>query len=311
MAEDSLHLPVLYQEVLDALQPGPGRNFIDCTLGLGGHAKGILERSSPDGRLLGIEANPESLRLAARRLEAYRDRCTLVNDNYVNVARIAEEQGFLPVDGVLFDLGISSFLLEGLELGFSFRIDSPLDMRFDPRQTETAYDVVNRLSEAELADILYRYGEEPRARKIARAIVKARSKAEIGTSRDLAAVIERAVLPERGRVHPATRAFQAIRIFVNRELENVQSGLEQAIDLLRAEGRLAVISFHSLEDRVVKQFLAQEARGCVCPPRLPACICGHKPRLKILTKKPIVPPEAEIRQNPRSRSAKLRVAERL
>ena len=309
--EDALHKPVLYEEVLGALRPGPGRKFIDCTLGLGGHAEGILDRSSPDGRLLGIEANPESLALAAQRLQRYRDRCVLVNDNFVNVGRIARENGFVPADGVLFDLGVSSFLLEGLERGFSFRIDSPLDMRFDPRQTQTAYDVVNRLSEQEIADIVYRYGEEPRAKRIAHAIVRARSRAEIRTSGQLAAIVERAVAPARGHVHPATKTFQAIRIFVNRELENLQSALDQAIDLLASSGRLAAISFHSLEDRVVKRFFAQEAKGCTCPPRIPVCVCGRKPRLRVLTRKPITPTPEEIAQNPRGRSAKLRVAERV
>jgi len=311
MIEDALHKPVLYEEVLQALQPGPGKKFIDCTLGLGGHAQGLLERSSPDGRLLGIEADPESLALAARRLQRFHSRCVLVNDNFTNLERIARENEFIPANGVLFDLGVSSFMLEGLERGFSFRIDSPLDMRFDPRQTRTAFDVVNRLSEQEIADILYRYGEESRARRIARAIVKARSHSEIRTTIQLASIVERAVAPQRGHIHPATKTFQAIRIFVNRELENLQSALTQATDLLESGGRLAVISFHSLEDRIVKQFFAREARGCVCPPQIPVCVCGHEPRLRVLTRKPITPAPEEVEQNPRSRSAKLRVAERI
>lgn len=304
------HIPVLYEEVLAALDVKAGKRYIDCTVGGGGHALGILERSSPDGKLLGLDADPEALKIATERLAAFASRLVLVNENFVNLSKVAHEHGFVPADGIFFDLGVSTIQLESLDRGFSFRVDSPLDMRFDPRQKVTAAELVNKLSEQELAVLLYRYGEEPRAKAIAKAVVRARQKGPIETTGQLVRIIER-VIPARGRIHPATRTFQALRIAVNSELENLESALQQAIEILAPEGRIAVISFHSLEDRLVKQFFAFEARGCICPPGLPICTCGHKPRLEILTKKPIVASDEEVRRNPRSRSAKLRVARRL
>ncbi len=305
------HISVLYEEVLEALDVKAGGRYIDCTVGGGGHALGILERSRPDGKLLGLDADPEALKIALNRLEPYSSRFVLVNENFANVGRVAREHNFVPVDGLLFDLGVSAMQLESLERGFSFRVDAGLDMRFSPRQKVTASELVNELTEQELATLIGQYGEEPRAKAIARAIVRAREKEPIETTGQLVKIIER-IIPFRGRrISPATRTFQALRIAVNRELENLESALRQTIEILAPGGRLALISFHSLEDRLVKQFFASEARGCICPPKLPVCVCGHKPRLEILTKKPIVPSDEEIRRNPRSRSAKLRVARRL
>ncbi len=304
------HIPVLYQETLAALNIRPGGHYIDCTVGGGGHALGIVEQSEPTGRLLGLDADPEALKVAARRLAGREARIVLINENFVNLERVAGEHGFIPADGILMDLGVSSMQLDDVSRGFSFRAEAPLDMRFGPRQAETAFDVVNNYTERELADLIAQYGEEPRARAIARAIVRAREDSPVETTAQLARIIEH-VVPGRGKIHPATRTFQALRIAVNRELENLESALRQAVEILADDGRLAVISFHSLEDRLVKQFFAVEARGCICPPRIPVCVCGHTPRLEIMAKKPVAPSPEEIRRNPRSRSAKLRVARKL
>ncbi len=305
-----VHVPVLYEETLRLLAPKPGGRYIDCTLGAGGHALGILERSGPDGRLLGIDADPEALTIARERLRQYESRVTFVGENFVDLARIAHREGLLPVDGILLDLGLSTMQLESLERGFSFRWDAPLDMRFGPGQGATAYDLVNGLSERELAELIYRYGEETRSRAVARAIVRARSREPIRTTFDLVKIIEQ-VVPGHRRIHPATRTFQALRIAVNRELDNLESALDQAVDLLALDGRIVAISYHSLEDRQVKQFMAMEARGCICLPEVLICTCGHRPRLRILTRKPITPSSEEIDRNPRSRSAKLRAAVRI
>ncbi|MBI4320469.1 MAG: 16S rRNA (cytosine(1402)-N(4))-methyltransferase RsmH [Chloroflexi bacterium] len=306
----AVHVPVLYDEVLEVLSPRPGGRYIDCTLGGGGHALGIVERSSQDGRLLGIDADIRAVEAARDRLKDYASRVVLVNDNFVHLARIVRDNAFPPADGILFDLGLSTLQLESMERGFSFRIDAPLDMRFGVDQEETAYDLVNGLPERELADLLYRYGEESRSRAIARAILRARQPEPIRTTLQLARIIEQA-LPARGRIHPATRSFQALRIAVNRELDNLEAALAQAVELLGLEGVVAAISYHSLEDRLVKQFFAAEAKGCVCPPRALSCVCGRKPRLQVLTKKPITPSRQEVVRNPRSRSAKLRAARRI
>ncbi len=305
------HTPVLYEEVLAALQPRPRGRYIDATVGLAGHARGILERSSPDGRLLGLDADPDAIAAAQHRLVDFGERCLLVVANFAEMDGVAVEHGFTGVDGVLFDLGVSSMQLDRAERGFSFQAEGPLDMRMDPAGPETAADLVNELSADELADIFYHYGEERRSRPLARAIVAARAQMPILTTGQLAAIVRRVVPRGAGRINPATRTFQALRIAVNRELEGLERTLPQALDLLQAGGRLAVISFHSLEDRIVKTFMAQEARGCICPPGLPACVCGHQPRLRLVTRKPIVPGPEEMRANPRSRSAKLRVAEAL
>ncbi len=295
MSSALTHTPVLLEEVLEALDVQPGGRYIDGTVGPGGHAAAILERSSPGGQLLGIDADPRAIKMARSRLEAYGDSVRLVNQNFANLRSICLKHGFFPVHGILFDLGLSSAQLEANNRGFSFRRDSPLDMRFSPRQEVTADTIINSSSENQLARIIKTYGEERHSLQIARYIVRQRP---ITTSLQLAQTIEQAVGGRRGRIHPATRTFQALRIAVNQELENLESALEQAVDLLGFGGRLVVISYHSLEDRVVKQFMHQQASG------EDAC-------LRLINKKIITPSLAEIHYNPRSRSAKLRAAERI
>lgn len=289
------------------LQPRPGGRYIDGTVGGGGHARGLLEASSPDGCLLGIDADPTAIGVARQHLAEYGTRAVLVNANFADLKEVAVQHGFCPVDGILLDLGLSSLQLEQGERGFSFQVEGPLDMRFNPRQERTAADVVNTFPEDQLADLLRRYGQEPAARRIARAIVAQRP---IATTTELAEIVRRAV-PRRRRLHPATRTFQALRIAVNEELDALSKALPQAVELLAPGGRLAVISFHSLEDRIVKDFFREQARGCICPPHVPVCVCHHQPTLVILTKKPIRPSETEVQRNPRSRSARLRLASRL
>ncbi|MEA3396825.1 MAG: 16S rRNA (cytosine(1402)-N(4))-methyltransferase RsmH [Chloroflexota bacterium] len=304
------HVPVLLREVLEGLDARPGGVYIDGTLGAGGHAAAILAASAPDGRLLGLDRDPQAVTRATARLEPYGERVTLLHASYVELAALAREQGFFPVEGVLFDLGFSSLQIAAAERGFAFRLAGPLDMRFDPTAAgPTAADLLNTLPEAELADLLWRYGEEPRSRRIAQAIVAARPLESTG---ELAEVVAAAVGYPRGRrIHPATRVFQALRIAVNRELESLEAVLPQAVEVLRPGGRLAVITFHSLEDRIVKRFFRQEARGCICPPEAPICTCGHQPTLRLVNRKPLRPSAEELAANPRSRSAKLRVAEKL
>ena len=300
------HVPVLLKEAIQALQVRQGGRYIDCTVGAGGHAATMLEASSPGGELLGIDADPEALERARTRLQAFGGSVVLVNDNFRHLVAICERYDFRPVDGILFDLGISSLQLAG-ERGFSFMQDAPLDMRFDPRQRITAADIVNSYPEDDLARIIYQYGEDPRSRRIARLLVENRP---LYTTSQLVHLIERAI-GTRGRIHPATRTFQALRIAVNDELRALEEALSGATGALRPGGRLVVISFHSLEDRIVKRFMQQEARDCVCPPQTPRCLCGHKATLRLITRKVVTPSPKEISENPRSRSAKMRVAERL
>ncbi len=301
----SCHVPVLLEETMEALAVQPGGRYVDCTVGGGGHALAILERSSPGGQLLGIDADPEAIKDARKRLEAHRNSVLLVNDNFVNLQATCIKYDFFPVHGILFDLGLSSMQLNGNGRGFSFQHDAPLDMRFNPEQEVTAADIVNTSPEAELARLIRTYGEESYSRQIARLIVRERP---ITSTLHLARIVEKAVSRRTGRLHPATKTFQALRIAVNLELENLEIALKQAIELLGFGGRLVVISYHSLEDRIVKRFMQREARGCVCPPGTPVCVCGHKPRLKLIRRHVITPSEDELRANPRSRSAKLRVA---
>ncbi len=301
------HQPVLYHEIIHALRPINKGFYVDGTLGAGGHARGILEACKPDGRLLGFDVDPQALALARETLAPYGQRARLMQASYDSLTERLREIGWNGVDGILLDLGLSSMQLDTPERGFSFQQDAPLDMRFDPASPTTAADLVNNLPQDELADLIYRNGEERASRRIARAIVKARP---LQTTRQLAAVIE-TVLPRKGRIHPATQTFQALRIAVNQELERVENVLPQAVAALKSDGRLAVISFHSLEDRIVKEYFRRESRDCICPPRQPVCTCGHKATLKEITRKPITPGEAEIAANPRARSAKLRIAEKL
>jgi 16S rRNA (cytosine1402-N4)-methyltransferase len=301
------HIPVLLKETVEALSIQPGGRYIDCTAGGGGHAEAILERSAPGGQLLGIDADPEAVRLARARLARFGSSALIVNDNFAHLEAICLKNDFEPVNGILFDLGLSSLQLSESGRGFSFKHGAPLDMRFGPEQTLSAADIVNKYSETELARIIFEFGEETHSRQIAHLLVRARP---IHTTDELADVISRAI-PVRGRIHPATRTFQALRIAVNQELEHLESALSQALNLLGHDGRLAVISYHSLEDRIVKNFMRREAAGCICPPGLPQCVCHHQPRLRLVNKQIIVPSLAEEKSNPRSRSAKLRVAERI
>lgn len=300
------HIPVLVKEVVEALQVKPQHNYVDCTAGLGGHAAAILEQA-PGVRLLGIDTDPEAIRVAQIRLSKYGDAVVLVNSNFIHLSTLCVKYNFLPVHGILFDLGVSSLQLDTAERGFSFQRDAPLDMRFDPNQELTAADIVNILPEVELANLIRKYSQERFSRRIARHIVRYRP---VTTTRELAQIVEEVYGGRWGRIHPATKTFLALRLAVNNELENLPIALKQALDLLAPQGRLVVISYHSLEDRIVKDFMKQEAKGCICPPETLVCQCHHSPTLKA-SKKVITPSLAEIAFNPRSRSARLRIAERL
>jgi 16S rRNA (cytosine1402-N4)-methyltransferase len=311
-APSTRHASVLYEEALTILAPRPGARYIDCTVGGGGHAEGVLARSGPDGQLLGLDADPAALERVRARLASFGDRARLCHANFRDLGRCARAAGFDAVDGILFDLGLSSDSLEASGRGFSFRRDEPLDMRFDPTAGEPAAALVADSTEAELREILWRYGEEPAAGRLARALGRARAEAPLQTTGDLVAVVEKVLGRPRGRAHPATRTFQALRIAVNDELESLRTALEDAVALLAPGGRLVVIAFHSLEDRIVKQYLRAESGGeCRCPPGLPVCVCARASRLRLATRKPVVPAADEIARNPRARSAKLRAAERL
>lgn len=301
------HLPVLYHEIIHALQPhSPGR-YVDGTVGAGGHARGILEACEPEGQLLGLDLDPQALALARETLAPFGRCAQLAQASYTSIPQQLSQLGWDAVDGILLDLGLSSMQLDTPERGFSFQHDAPLDMRFSPANPVSAASLVNGLDEDGLADLLYRYGEEANGRRIARAIVRARP---LQTTRQLAAVIE-SVSPRRGRVHPATQTFQALRIAVNEELASVADVLPKAVAALRPGGRLAVISFHSLEDRIVKDFLREQSRDLINPPYTPIYTEERRAILKEISRKPITPSEEEIVENPRARSAKLRVAEKL
>ncbi len=280
---------------------------MDGTLGAGGHAAGLLAESGPSGQLLGLDVDPQALDLAHQKLVLFGERAHLKKAPYTSLPEQLVALGWESVDGILLDLGASSMQFDSPERGFSFLADGPLDMRFDPTNPLTAAEIVNTWPEVELVGILFRYGEEPAARRIARTIVRARP---VGGTQELAAVIEKAI-GRRGAHHPATRTFQALRIAVNGELEAVEKVLPMAVQALALNGRLAVISFHSLEDRLVKEYFRQESKDCLCPPHQPVCTCGHKAIIKEITRRPIMPSEQETNRNPRARSAKLRVAEKL
>lgn len=299
------HTPVLVQETIALLAPQPGEIFIDATLGAGGHARALLEHLGPTGKLLGLDRDNTALTTTKKELTDR--RMTTVHGSFEHLQPIANGQGFSEVDGILFDLGLSSMELADAQRGFSFQVNGPLDMRFDQcHDTTTAADLVNRLSLAQLRSILVRYGEETHAGRIASAIVQRRKKQTISTTHHLLLAVLDAVRTTRSRIHPATRTFQALRIAVNRELEALTAVLPQAVNLLKPGGRLVIISFHSLEDRIAKQYFRRESHGCVCPPEFPICTCGHQASIALLTTKPITPSADEIRANPRSRSAKLR-----
>ncbi len=307
-ADTSPHTPVLFKEVLSALTSGPGSRIIDGTIGAAGHAAGILTASEPDGQLLGLDRDPTALKLAGERLSRFGPRAVLRQGSFTELSTHAASIGWGSVTGVLFDLGLSSLQLSDPKRGFSFMQRGPLDMRFDRSQSLTASDLVNHLTEERLAEILRNYGQEPKAGRIARAIVNARP---IEHTRSLAELVERVSGSRKRRIHPATRTFQALRIAVNDELDGLRRGLAQAVQVLEPEGKLVVISFHSLEDRIVKHFFREESMQCSCPPELPICVCEADPKLKVITRRPIRPSEGEIELNRRARSARLRVAMKL
>jgi 16S rRNA (cytosine1402-N4)-methyltransferase len=305
---DSPHLPVLYKEIIHALQPKQGGRYVDGTLGAGGHARGILEACAPDGQLLGLDVDPQALAIARKTLAPYEDRIHLAQASYTTLTAQLQQLGWDEVDGIVLDLGASSMQFDTAERGFSFMQDAPLDMRFGPHATQTAADIVNSYPERELADLIYEYGEERNSRKIARAIVKKRP---LHTTRELVAAIE-AVSPRRGeKVHPATRTFQALRIAVNEELSSIKEVLPQAVAGLRSGGRLAVISFHSLEDRIVKDFFREQSKDLINPPYELIYETERKAIIKEVNRKPITASDEEIKENPRARSAKLRIAEKI
>jgi 16S rRNA (cytosine1402-N4)-methyltransferase len=307
-----LHRPVLCQEVVRLLDPRPGKVYVDGTVGLGGHAEALL-REEPSITLVGIDLDPEALSLATERLSGFGDRVRLVHGNYRDLTRHLAALGIRKIAGLFLDLGVSSLQFDAPDRGFSFRRDGPLDMRMDPTRGETAAQFVNTASEDALAEVLLRYGEERFAERIARAIVQERVKIPVETTERLANIV-RGAIPRRFHpkaIDPATRTFQALRIAVNRELENLNQGLEEGFQCLELGGILAAISFHSLEDRLVKRFLRHKALSCICPPDLPECVCDKEIEAEILTPRPIRPSEEEIAQNPRARSARLRAAQRL
>lgn len=320
---------MLLEEALKYLQPAPGgrlepqgrrRLYIDGTIGGGGHTEALLERSAPDGKVLGIDADTEALERVGKRLASMVEsgRLKLVQGNFGELARIVKDEadfvssagGQSAIAGILLDLGFSSYQVDDPQRGFSFSMDGPLDMRLDRSQELTAADLVNTASEEELADIFWRYGEENRSRQIAWRIIRERARGPITTTAQLAKLAAAGVPFKPGAIHPATRVFQALRIAVNSELESLEAVLPQMLDILSASGgRMVIISFHSLEDRLVKVFMRREASDCICPPGLPVCVCGHKARLRILTPRPVTPSHQEMNANPRARSAKLRAAE--
>jgi 16S rRNA (cytosine1402-N4)-methyltransferase len=297
----------MLDEVLEGLAVRPGGRYVDCTLGGAGHAEAILERSQPGGALLGIDASGAAVAQARERLARFGESVRIVQANFRDVGEVCRAHGFAPVNGVLFDLGLSSDQLAEGE-GFSFQRETPLDMRFGDSPL-TAADIVNTWDEADIADVIYRYGEEPASRKIARRIVERRP---LRTTADLAKAVEQAVgRRATSQIHPATRTFQALRIAVNQELDSLAAALPQAHGLLGFGSRIAVLSYHSLEDRIVKDYLRRETRDCICPPGLPECRCGHRATLRLVTRRALRPSAREVAANPRARSARLRVAERI
>lgn len=306
------HVSVLLEECIQALCIKPDGTYVDGTLGGAGHSSQIVQRLIT-GRLIGIDRDPKALKAASERLAPYSDRVTLVHSNFSRVDQVLDELGINGVDGILLDLGVSSPQLDEAERGFSYMADAPLDMRMNSQDTLTAYEVVNLWPREELRRILYEYGEERYAPQIASAIDRRRAERPIETTLELVDVIRSAMPPQalREKQHPAKRSFQAIRIAVNDELGAVSRVMDAAISKLNSGGRLAIITFHSLEDRIVKNAMASAAKGCTCPPEFPVCVCGKTPKVKLVSKKPIVSSEEELQRNPRARSAKLRVCEKI
>ncbi len=306
--EKYLHQPVLLQETVAYLAVKTGGVYVDGTVGEGGHAQAILQASMPGGRLLGIDLDPQAVGRARQRLWHLHSSSVLMQGNYIQMEELAGSLGFSQPDGVLMDFGMSSFQVDTHRRGFSVQGEGPLDMRYDPDTETNAAHVLNSYSREQLADVFSRFGEEPKARSIAQAVVEHRP---LNTTLELADLVAKTLGGRKKGIHPATKVFQALRILVNDELENIKNGLKAAITLLKPGGRLVAISYHSLEDRIVKNYLAQESRGCICPPTIPLCACSHTPTLKTLTRKVVTPTHEEISRNHRSRSARLRAAERL
>lgn len=306
------HVSVLLNEAVDALNVKDGGVYVDGTLGGGGHSEAILQRSS-SCRLIGIDRDAEAIAAAGKRLEAYSDRITLVNNNFAAAGEVLHSLGVEKIDGAVLDLGVSSYQLDNAERGFSYMKDAPLDMRMNRADIKTAFEVVNTYDSDRLCSIFYRYGEEKWSKRIAEFIVKRREQSPISTTGELAGIITAAIpagAREKGS-HPAKRVFQAIRIEVNGELEILKNAITDIVSCMEKGGRLAIITFHSLEDRIVKQCFNELAAGCTCPRDFPICVCGKQPAVKIITKKPVLPGEEEQERNSRSKSAKLRVAEKL
>ena len=307
------HKPVLFEECMEALNIRPDGIYVDGTAGGGGHSLEIVKRLTGGGRLIAIDRDDAAIAAATERLSGYLDRVTFVRNNFSSAAEVCRELGIEAIDGILLDLGVSSYQLDTAERGFTHNVDAPLDMRMDRRGELDAYTVVNTYTAERLKKVIWEYGEERFAPKIAAAIVRHREQKPIESTGELVDIIKSAIPPSarEGGHHPAKRTFQAIRIEVNGELDAIEPAIRKAKDIMRTGGRIVIITFHSLEDRIVKQTFADMASGCVCPRSLPVCVCGRKPEVKILTKKPILPSEEEVEENPRSRSAKLRVAEKL
>ena len=304
------HIPVLYYETLDNLVINPDGIYIDCTLGGGSHSEGILERLSDKGLLISIDQDTNAIEYSKKRLEKFGSKWKVFKGNFENIDTIAYMAGVDKVDGILMDIGVSSKQLDDPERGFSYRYDVKLDMRMNTDQKISAYDVVNTYSEEQLSKIIFEYGEERHARKIAKLIVEERKSSPIEKTSDLIALIKRAY-PERASKHPAKKTFQAIRIEVNRELEVLENAMSKAVELLKVGGRLAIITFHSLEDRIVKNKFKDLATACKCPKDIPICVCGGVKKFEIITKKPIIPVDDELKNNNRAHSSKLRILERI
>ena len=309
---DFKHISVLLDETIDGLDIKPDGIYVDGTLGGGGHSYEILKRLSPKGRLIGIDQDGEALKAAGERLKEFENQITFVRSNYCEIDKVLKELNVEKVDGILLDIGVSSYQLDNLERGFSYKSDAPLDMRMDTRQELTAADVVNTYSENELFKIIKDYGEDKFAKNIAKHIVLARKEKPLETTKELSEVIKRAIpmkVQAKGG-HPAKKTFQAIRIEVNQELTVLKESIDKMIDLLKPNGRICIITFHSLEDRIVKTKFRENENPCTCPPNFPVCVCGKKSKGKVITRKPIIPSEDEIEENKRAKSSKLRIFER-
>lgn len=306
---DDYHIPVLYYETLENLVVNPDGVYVDCTLGGGGHSEGILKKLSSKGVLISIDQDQQAIDYAKKRLEGYKNWKVFKN-NFENIDTVVYMAGYDKVDGILMDIGVSSTQLDDPERGFSYRYDTRLDMRMNSSAAISAYEVVNHYEEGDISKILFEYGEERHARKIARYICESRKEKPIETTGDLVSIIKRAY-PERAAKHPAKKTFQAIRIEVNKELEVLEHAINKSVDLLKKGGRLGIITFHSLEDRIVKTMFKDFATDCICPPKLLVCMCNHKAKVKLVTKKPIIPGDEELTHNNRAHSSKLRVVERV